>query len=220
MRRFLMELRCYAKGSKCPPYVHEGVFVATNATLRRFEPDLKRCARCTAWAPSALPSLEEELLQIARITLWQKGPAFNPNHERKASFRTYILPWICGAVTRGKKRELQHYGRVELDDAEQESPEADGKPPAGILPTLPDKRSDFVDTLIWELWNADFEKALPHLLKGLTKRELQVFSCTRANMKQVDIAEQLGLSAPRISQLLGQVERKLTRECRKLRIIE
>ena len=214
-----MKLRCQTKGLRCPPYDHKGVFEATDETLTHFESDLNWCAKCTACATPALPSFQEDLLQIARITLWKKGPAFDPNHQEKASFRSYMLPWICGALTRAKKTECQqslrftpiacHMGSA-ADQSQQET----------SLFAVPDKQTDFVNVLVWEIWNADFEKALPQLLQCLTKREQQVFTCTRANMKQIDISERLDLSKPRVSQLLKQVERKLRRECQNLGLIE
>ena len=85
---------------------------------------------------------------------------------------------------------------------------------------MPDEKDDFVDALIWEMWNADFEKALPRLLQRLTKREQQIFTCIRQNMKQVDIAERLNLSKPRVNQLLKQVELKLRCESQNLGLIE
>ena len=202
-----MKLRCRSKGMKCPPYAHEGVFEATEETLTRFESDLNWCAKCTACATPALPSFQEDLLQIARITLWEKGPAFNPNHQRKASFRSYILPWLCGALTREKKKEVQHCWRFMSTscqkDSSQENSAVNGNQQEEFLLALPGKQMSFVDTLIWEMWNADFEKALPRLLQRLTKREQQIFTCIRQNMKQVDIAERLNLSKPRVNQQSG-----------------
>ena len=219
-----MKLRCRSEGMKCPPYAHEGVFEATDDTLTRFESDLNRCAKCTACARPALPSYQEDLLQIARITLWEKGPTFNPNHQRKASFRTYILPWVCGALTKAKRKEYQQSLRFTPvcyeDDASQENSEAHRNGQMRGLFTVPDERAGFEDTLIYEMWNADFEKALPQLLQCLTKREQQIFISIRQNMKQVDIAEKLDLSKPRVNQLLKQVELKLRRECQHLGLIE
>ena len=218
-----MKLRCQIKGGRCPPYAHEGVFKGTDETLTRFESDLNRCARCTAYAPPVLPSFQEDLLQIARITLWKKGPAFNPNHQRKASFRSYILPWICGALTREKKKEVQQGWRFTSicyqEGASQENSEAHPDKQEGVF-ARSDEKTDFEDTLIYEMWNADFEKALPRLLRRLTKREQEVFTCVREDMKQVDIAERLELSKPRVSQLLKQVELKLTSECQNMGLIE
>ena len=219
-----MKLRCQWKGKKCPSYTHEGVFEANNETLIRFEADLNRCAQCVAYGNPVLPSFQEDLLQIARITLWEKGPLFDPNHEKKASFRTYILPWICGALTKAKKKETQHCQRfmphASEDDCPYESSEIRSNSEASIILCTPDPQSDFVDKLIWEMWNADFEKLLPELLQCLTKREEQVFNFIRANMKQCDIAEALALSKPRVSQLLKQMERKLRCECQNLGLIE
>ena len=219
-----MQLKCQTNATRCPPYAHAGVFEATDETLTRFESDMNRCASCIACADPALPSFQDDLLQIARITLWKKGPAFNPEHQRKASFRSYILPWICGALTREKKRESQQCWRFTPicyeDDASQENSEAHRNEQTKGLFTVPDKGADFEDTLIYEMWNADFEKALPQLLQRLTKREQQIFTCIRENMKQVDIAEKLDLSKPRVSQLLKQVELKLRRECQHLGLIE
>lgn len=219
-----MKLRCQIRGTKCPPYIHEGVFKATDETLTRFEGDLNRCAKCTACATPALPSFREDLLQIARITLWEKGPAFNPDHQRKASFRSYILPWICGALTREKKKEAQQCWRFTpicyQEEASQENSEAPRNEPENWGCALPDEKSDFVDRFIYEMWNADFEKAFPQLLQRLTKREQQVFTCIRQNMKQIDIAKRLNLSKPRVSQLMKQVELKLTSECQNIGLIE
>ena len=219
-----MKLRCRWKGKKCPPYTHEGVFEANNETLIRFERDLNRCAQCLAYENPALPSFQEDLLQIARITLWKKGPLFDPNHKKKASFRTYILPWICGALVKAKEREIQHCQRFMPPASEGYFPYEDSEialnSQESIISSVLDPQSDFVDKLIWEMWNIDFEKFLPELLQCLTKREAQVFTCIRVNMKQCDIAEKLNLSKPRVSQLLKKIELKLRHECQNLGIIE
>ena len=214
----------YQQGKKCPSYTHEGIFEANNETLIYFERDLNRCAQCIAYENPALPSFQEDLLQIARIILWKKGPLFDPNHETKASFRTYILPWICGELAKAKKREVQHCQRFMPPSSEGNFPyegaEIKSEPQERIISCTVDPHSNFVDKLIWEMWNADFEKHLPELLQCLTNREEQIFTLIRVNMKQCDIAETLALSKPRVSQLLKQVERKLSRECQNLGLIE
>ncbi|MCG9132762.1 sigma-70 family RNA polymerase sigma factor [Candidatus Poribacteria bacterium] len=220
-----MKLRCQWKGKKCPPYTHEGVFEANNETLISFERDLNRCAQCIAYENPVLPSFQEDLLQMARIILWQKGPLFDPNHETKASFRTYILPWICGKLAKAKKREVQHCQRFMPPSSEgnfpyETSEEIKPEPLEHLISCTVDPQSNFVDKLIYEMWNADFEKYLPELLQGLTKREKQIFTLIRVNMKQCDIAETLALSKPRVSQLLKQVERKMRRACQNLGLLE
>lgn len=90
-----MKLRCQSKGANCPPFKHSGVFNPNNENIKRLLPDLNRYANCTASVPPKLPSLRDDLLQIASITLLEKGPAFNPEHESRSSFGTFIRPRIC-----------------------------------------------------------------------------------------------------------------------------
>ena len=219
-----MKLKYQRKIKKCPLFTHEGVFEATDEMLIRFQHDLNRCAKCTAYENPALPSFQEDLLQIARVTLWTKGPLFDPNHETKASFRTYILPWICGALTKAKKNEVQHYQHFISPSDEVDFPyegsETQETPQQRLLSDVLPSETDFVDRLIWEMWNADFKKALPQLLQCLTKREEQVLTLIQMDMKQCDIAETLTLSKPRINQLLRQIEAKLSRESKNLGLIE
>lgn len=120
-----MKLKCQSKGAKCPPYKHQGIFRPDDETLKRFEPDLKRCATCMSYTPPQLPSLQDDLLQIARITLWKKGAAFNPEHKSRASFGSFIRPQICGHLMNAKRKELKHLSRhtrdPELDEISQSS---------------------------------------------------------------------------------------------------
>ena len=215
-----MKLQYQWKSKKCPFFTHEGIFEATDEMLIRFQHDLNRCAQCTAYGNPALPSFQEDLLQIARVTLWKKGPLFDPNHETKASFRTYILPWICGALTKAKKNEVRHHQHFMPPSDEVNCPYEGSETQEELLVSALKPETDFVDKLIWEMWNADFEKALPELLQGLTKREKQVFTLIRMDMKQCDIAEILTLSKPRINQLLKQVETKLIHESKNIGLIE
>lgn len=219
-----MKLRCQLKGAKCPPYKHQGTFHPDNETVTRFKPDLNRCAACMAYTPPQLPSFKEDLFQIASLTLCTKGPAFNPGHASGASFGSFIRPRICGHLMNAKNTELAHFRRyvLEADAApgsqEAAAPEMDRS--VGSLSHTPDPQPDFEDTLIWEMWNADFERALPQFLQWMTSREREVFNLMREDIRNCDIAKRLKLSKGRISQLTQQVELKLKQGCQKLGIVE
>jgi DNA-directed RNA polymerase specialized sigma subunit len=58
-----------------------------------------------------LPFFRDDLLQIASITLLEKGPAFDPAHKSCASFGTFIRPRICVSLTNARRKELIHHGR-------------------------------------------------------------------------------------------------------------
>ena len=133
----------------------------------------------------------------------EKGPLFDPNHPQKANFRTCILPRICGALTNAKAKEIQYYGHFIQSPNKEDTPNGTSEISPSLQEACPSRdpypKANFENTLIWELWNKDFEQAMPRLLKCLTKREQQVFSAIRSNMKQCDISETLGLSRPRVS---------------------
>ncbi len=175
-----MKLRCQSKGANCPPFKHSGVFHPNNENIKRLLPDLNRCANCTAYVSPKLPSLRDDLLQIASIALLEKGPAFNPEHESRASFGTSIRPRICVSLMNERRKELRHQGREQLVpsngwDTHETADIADDVEIASI-PNIPDPTTEsFVDALIWNISIANFECMLPQLLNELTPRERQVF---------------------------------------------
>ncbi len=220
-----MKLKCQLAGVKCPPYSQDGEFKPNNVTITRFLPDLQRCANCMVYNSPPIPAFRDDLIQIASITLLEKGPAFNPAHKSGASFGTFIRPRICGSLMDAKHKELKHY--------ERECPESymnsgangilsvEDEVDTDLILNVPDPNAEcFVDRLIWEVSVANFEKVLPQLLQGLTPREQQVFACIHEDMPNCDIANMLKLSPPRISQLVRNVELKLRQECQTLGLIE
>lgn len=220
-----MKLRCQSEGTNCPPFKHSGVFNPSNENIKRLLPDLKRCANCTAYVAPKLSSFRDDFLQVASITLLEKGPAFNPEHESRASFGTFIRPRICVSLMNAKRKELRHQGREQLEptngwDTHEIADMADDTAIASIR-NIPDFTTEsFVDALIWNMSLANFEGMLPQLLNELTPREREVFIFIREDMRNADIAEALHLSRGRVSQLTNQVVTKLKQACQKFGLIE
>ena len=220
-----MKLRCQNKGATCPPFKHNGIFYPHNENIKRLLPDLNRCADCMAYVAPTLLYFRDDLLQIASITLLEKGPAFDSAHESCASFGTFIRPRICVSLANARRKELIHHGREShepigaFDTHNTADTEADSD--MAFIPNVPDPTTEsFVDALVWDISVANFERALPELLNGLTPREQQVFNCIREDLRNTDIAEVLHLSPGRVSQLVNQVEIKLKRACQQLGLIE
>lgn len=220
-----LKLRCQSNGANCPPFKHSGVFHPHNENIERLLPDLNRCANCTAYVPPKLPSLRDDLLQIASITLLEKGPTFNPEHESRASFGTFIRPRICVNLMNAKRKELKYQGREQFEpingwDVHETTDIADDTEIASVSNILDFTTESFVDALIWDISVVNFERMLPQLLNELTPRERQVFIFIREDMRNADIAEVLHLSPGRVSQLTNQVEIKLKQACQKFGLIE
>ena len=220
-----MKLRCQSKGTSCPPFKHNGTFQPHNENIKRLLPDLNRCADCMAYVAPTLPYFRDDLLQIASVTLLEKGAAFDPAHESRASFGTFIRPCICINLTNARRKEFIHHGRERLEPIEAPDTHntADTETDTDIpfMPNAPDPTTEsFVDALIWDISIANFERALPQLLNVLTPRERQVFVFIRQDMRNADIAEALHLSPGRVTQLINQVEIKLKQACQQLGLIE
>lgn len=220
-----MKLRCQSKGKSCPPFKHNGIFYPDNESIKRLLPDLNRCADCMAYVGPTLPYFRDDFLQIASITLLEKGTAFDPTHKSRATFGTFIRPRICVSLTNARRKELDHHGRERLQsigafDTYDTADTEDDTNIAFMLSVPEPTTESFVDALVWDISLANFERALPQLLNALTSREQQVFGCIRQDMRNTDIAEVLHLSPGRVSQLINQVEVKLKQACQQLGLIE
>ena len=214
-----MKLKCQLPNAKCPPYQHEGTFVADNATLCRLRPDMKRCARCVAFQSPRCPDFLDDLEQFAAITLIEKGPLYDPFHKSRASFGTFIRPQICLRLLNEKRLEMKIQDRLGLvSDPEGAFAEADADSLQGVsaIELYPDPRAaDFTEEVVDAALREDFFGALPKLLRCLTPREREAFQHLRTDASSDAIAASLELSKGRVSQLKKQVIEKLGEACRK-----
>lgn len=216
-----MALRCQLRGIKCPPYKHEGIFQPDDETVKPLLPDLARCAACIAKATPQRPDLQDDLLQVAALTLIDKGPKFDPKHESGASFRSFIRVYICGALMDAKNREVKHsMCEILVSDEvcdDHGTSNAARDPKSVSLLAFPDPHAEFEAELVQ---NISFASALPELLKTLTPREREVFAYLRKNKQNREIGEILDLSAPRVSQLVTQITQKLRHAGQRLGLTE
>ncbi len=216
-----MALRCQLAGIKCPPYKHQGIFLPDNETVKSFLPDLTHCAACIANTAPQRNDLREDLLQVASLTLIDKGPTFDPDHESGANFRSFIRVRICGALMDAKEREVRHSTReVSMPDEEwnphKMSDSAD-EPEIKSLWQFPDPHAEFENRLVRDI---SFASVLPELLKILTPRERKVFIYLRKNRQNHEIAKALNVSKSRVSQLVAQVTLKLTNAAQRFGLAE
>ena len=123
-----MKLKCQLKGANCPPFKHNGIFHPDNETIKRFLPDLNKCANCMACASPPLPNFRDDFLQIASMTLVEKGTTFNPVHESGANFGTFIRPRICVSLMNARQKEFLHQGREGLTVLQRQILAADQMP--------------------------------------------------------------------------------------------
>ena len=150
--------------------------------------------------------LKDDLFQVAALVLIDKGPKFDPSHESGASFRSFIRVRICGTLMDAKKYEIrQSLREVPMSHAPvNETWDSDDS--ASVL-QVPDPQAEFEDRLAETL---SFAAALPEILEMLTPSERKIFTYLRDGWQNHEIAEALKLSKGRVSQLVKQVNVKLT----------
>ena len=200
-----MRLKCQSSGVRCPSYEHQGFFVADNETVKSFFPDLKYCAACIGKTPPKRLDLEDDLFQVAALTLIDTGPKFDPSHESGASFRSFIRVRICGRLMDAKQREVKQRLREVPMSYAPVNEGWDCEDPTSVL-EVADPEAAFEDRLAEELSIADAE---PKLLTLLTPSEEKVFLYLRQEWQNQEIADVLNLSKGRVSQLVGQIRSKV-----------
>ncbi len=219
-----MSLRCYNRKIKCPPYKHQGTFIATDTSVRRLFPDLHRCAKCIAYANPQRLDLQAQFFSAGCEVLVRNGPLYDPRHRSSANFGSFIRPKICGTLMNEKRRELEYSRRASTELYPQwntcESVDAEINHDIGLLWEIPDPVAEFEDEVIWNIFVQDFEKALPILVKKLTPMEQRVFALIRENRVNSEIAAILERTPGRISQLTRQVAVKLRKACKELGLVE
>ena len=226
-----MTLKCQLIGVKCPPYKHHGIFRPDNKTVKSFLPDLTYCAACIANTPPKRTDLHDDLLQVAALTLIDKGPTFDPDHKSGANFRSFIRVRICGALMDVKRKEVKHclqevltsneeWSTHEILDEEWNTHEitnAARDPKQTSLWQFPDPHAEFESRLVRDI---SLAAALPELLKMLTPRERTVFTYLREDRQNHEIARMLKLSKSRVSQLVKQITSKLTNAAQRFGLTE
>lgn len=222
-----MTLKCQSMGVKCPSYKHHGIFRPDNETVKSFLPDLAYCAACIANTPPQRADLHDDLLQVAALTLIDKGPTFDPDHKSGANFRSFIRVRICGALMDVKKKEVKHrLQEIPTSNEEwytdkewtaDEITNAARDPKHTSLLQFPDPHAEFESGVIRDI---SFAAVLPELLKMLTPRERTVFTYLREDRQNHEIARMLKLSKSRVSQLVKQITSKLTNAAQRFGLTE
>lgn len=210
-----MKLRCQLKGIICPRYEHHGIFHPDDVTIKKLLPDLNRCADCMANASPKRLDIRDDLLQVGCLTLLEKGPHFNPKHYSGANFGTFIRPRICGALTNAKSKEVVHSERELLYTSETQNGSEANQDGCQLWEPI-DPYAEFEDELIDDLALAS---ALPALLRTLTPRQREVYTCLCWHEKNCEIASRLSISEARVSLLVKDVKRKVTTTAYKIGLL-
>ena len=168
-----------------------------------------QCVECVARGCDPLKRSKPDLHQLAYLTILENSPKYNPKHKSGASLGTFIRARVCAKLWNERDKALKAipYSALEGDKgAEHQKVNRlmDGLVAESLL------HDGVEDTVAWEIDVENFKIALPQLLGGLSENERTVVEMKFYDgLKAVEIADRLGVSEGRISQLSRKALAKL-----------
>ena len=168
-----------------------------------------RCVECVTCSCDRLKPNKADLHQIAYLTILENAPKYDENHQSGASLGTFIRARVCAKLwnERDKVRKAIPYSALEGETGEQGQKVnrlIDGLVAEALL------HNGVEDTVVWGIDLENFKTILPQLLPCLSQKERAVVRMKfYEGLKAVEIADRLGLSEGRISQLSRKALAKL-----------
>ncbi|RKU28248.1 hypothetical protein C6497_09685 [Candidatus Poribacteria bacterium] len=187
---------------KCP-------FSIDPADLMTAKGSVDDCVSCVQGQSSYLRSYMEDFRQIAFFAIIEEAPKYDPNHPSGASFTTFIKARVCTRLWQERTKLLQcipypHDTCWHTDTDDNDNP---------LLLSLMQEAcgiENIADTVIRQLEVETLCKNLPHLLLELSELERRVIKLKFfEELNGVEIAETLGMSEGRVSQLKSNALAKL-----------
>ena len=168
-----------------------------------------RCVECVARDCASLKRSKPDLHQLAYLTILENSPKYDPKHKSGASLGTFIRTRVCTKLWNERDKALKAvpYSVLEGDNGTQHQQVnrlMDGLVAEALL------HDGVEDTVAREIDVENFKIALPQLLGCLSQKERAVIEMKFYDgLKAVEIADRLGVSEGRISQLSRKALAKL-----------
>ena len=168
-----------------------------------------RCVECVTCGCDRLKPSKADLHQLAYLTILENSPKYDENHDSGASLGTFMRARVCAKLWNERDKALKAipYSVLEGDKGTHQQKVnrlLDGLVAEALL------HESVEDAVAWEVDVENFKKALPQLLPCLSQKERAVVEMKfYEGLRAVEIANRLGLSEGRISQLFRTALAKL-----------
>lgn len=197
--------------AKCPFYITPDDPLSAEASLHQ-------CVRCVTYGNARLEGLYEDFRQLAFLTVLEEGPKYDPEHPSGASFITFIKSRVCCRLWSERRKELKYLPCSQDEDWCDAESSASNPLVRSLVETACICES-FEDAVVRELETEQLSKLLPQMLAQLSVKELKVLQLKYFEYcRGVEIADALGVSGGRVSQLMKSALTKLKKAY--LRLIE
>lgn len=168
-----------------------------------------RCVECVTCGCDRLKPAKADLHQLAYLTIVENDPKYDQNHPSGASLGTFIRSRVCATLWNERDKDLNAipYSALEGDNGAQHQ-KVNRLIDELVAESLLCESVE--DTAIRHLDLENFKMALPQLLECLSEKERMVLEMKfYQGLKAVEIADRLGLSQGRVSQLHRKAIAKL-----------
>lgn len=191
--------------ANCPFYV-----VPTDPLSAQTSID--HCVDCACGNNSRLVSINEDLRQIAFLTIIEETPKYNPDHPSGASYTTFIKAKVCTRLWKERSKELR-----EIPYTHQECPQQGEEHPKNPLMLALEREAcaieSMADNVIQQIEVEFLRNNLVKLIKKLSDKEQQVIQMKFfEDAKGVEIAKALNITEARVTQLTKSALEKLLKE--------
>lgn len=202
----MREYRHPGNSGNCPFYIDcDDVLTA--------EASICQCVACATRGDAELQGRKADFRQLAYLTILEETPKYDPAHPSQASFITFIKSRVCHKLWSERRKELKY---VALPIIEPQMAEGYGAVPSVLNPLSAAlyrdacDRETLEDEVLDEIQTDAFRESLPAMLDRLTEKERKVVMLKYfQDHTGRQIAEALGLSKGRVSQLMKTALSKL-----------
>lgn len=165
------------------------------------EPSINKCISCACGSNTHLRSQNEDLRQIAYLTILEETPNYDPDHPSGATYTTFIKAKVCTRLWKEKRKLLReipysHQECLQDENENENNPLVDG------LIAQACAVENMADDVIQQIEAEFLRKHLPKLLDKLSKQEKRVIEMKFfEHAKGVEIAQTLNLSEGYVAKL-------------------
>ena len=200
----MREYRHPGNSGDCPFYIDSEDVLTAEASIHH-------CVGCATRGDACLKTRSDDFRQLAYLTILEETPKYDPCHPSQASFITFIKSRVCSALWSQRRQELRYlsFPLVDVFQAGVDVPPGWNSLTAALY-NAACETDTFEEEVIEALHIEHFRKRLPTLLKRLTASERKAVRLKYfQDYKGHRIAEALGVSKGRVSQLLKTALSKL-----------
>ena len=171
---------------------------------------IAQCVRCITYGNQRLQSLKEDFHQTAYEAALKAKSEYNSTDQSGASFTTFVRSRVCGTLWNARREALKRETPFSMIEAAGDTEPLANNPLVDALVAEACQRDGVDEQVICCVEVEQFERLLPQLLAGLSEKERRTLKLRFfEGLKGVEIAEILGVTKGRVSQLIHTALTKL-----------